>query len=223
MNSIPEGVARVRVPSVTPARSLTPEGVAAPEHRSPATGNRLKRAIVHLYAALHRWGESGWAGSAVGGWGVLQGSVVPGPSDAVLIPLGLADPRRALTLAAWATAGATIGGLIAYAIGAQLLSGVDNSIVAWLGISPESWESRRAQFESRGWILVALSTISPLSTKVVCFGAGAFGVPAGEFFLALLFGRGARFLVVGLMLRYAGAGVRRVFERWLGRPVETLR
>src|SRR5688500_8771980 len=108
VNSVPEGVARVRVPSVTPARLPAPEAPAVPEHRSPGTGNRLKRAIVHLYAALHRWGESGWAGSAVGGWGVLQGSVVPGPSDAVLIPLGLADPRRALTLAAWATAGATV-------------------------------------------------------------------------------------------------------------------
>ena len=223
MNSVPEGVTRVRVPSTTPARVVLPEAETVPEQRSPATGNRFKRAIVHLYAALHRWGESGWAGSAVGGWGVLQGSVVPGPSDAVLIPLGLADPRRALTLAAWATAGATIGGLIAYAIGAHLLGGVDNSVVEWLGISPESWESRRAEFEENGWILVALSTISPLSTKVVCLGAGAFGVPAGEFFLALLVGRGARFLAVGLLLRFAGKGVRRAFERWLGRPVEALR
>ena len=223
MNSVPDGVARVRLPSATPARVVAPAPAVTPEHRSPAPGNRVKRAIVHLYAALHRWGESGWAGSAVGGWGVLQGSVVPGPSDALLIPLGLADPRRALHLAAWATAGATIGGLIAYAIGAQLLGGVDNSIVSWLGISAESWESRRAQFEDRGWILVALSAISPLSTKVVCFGAGAFGVPAGEFVLALLVGRGARFLAVGLLLRFAGKGVRRAFERWLGRPVEALR
>ena len=222
VTSAPHGVARVRVPAPTPKAADVPITPGS-EHRSPAPGNRVKRAIVGLYAALHRWGESGWSGSAVGGWGVLQGSVVPGPSDALLIPLGLADPRRALVLAAWATAGATIGGLIAYAIGAQLLSGVDNSLVAWLGISAEGWENRRAQFEDRGWILVALSTISPLSTKVVCLGAGAFGIPFGEFFFALLFGRGARFLAVGLMLRYAGKGVKRVFERWLGRPAETLR
>lgn len=223
MPSTPDGVARFRAPSSTPTHIRIPDAGSTPEHRSPAPGNRVKRAIVHLYAALHRWGESGWSGSAVGGWGVLQGSVVPGPSDALLIPLGLAEPRRALILAAWATAGATIGGLIAYALGAQLLGGVDNSVVDWLGISPQSWENRRAQFEESGWILVALSTISPLSTKVVCLGAGAFGIPAGEFFFALLAGRAARFLAVGLMLRYAGKGVRRAFERWLGRPVETLR
>jgi membrane protein YqaA with SNARE-associated domain len=223
VTSTPDGVARVRATPSAPPRVVAPVADVVPEHRSPAPGNRIKRTIIHLYAALHRWGESGWSGSAVGGWGVLQGSVVPGPSDALLIPLGLADPRRALVLAAWATAGATIGGLIAYAIGAQLLGGIDNSVVGWLGISPESWESRRAQFESQGWILVALSTISPLSTKVVCLGAGAFGLPAGEFFLALLAGRAVRFLAVGLMLRFAGKGVRKAFERWLGRPVETLR
>src|SRR5688500_20349897 len=131
VNSVPEGVSRVRVPSTAPVPVLAPEAEAVPEQRSPATGNRLKRAIVHLYAALHRWGESGWAGSAVGGWGVLQGSVVPGPSDALLVPLGLADPRRGLVLAGWATAGATIGGLIAHAIGLQPLGGGDSSLDRW--------------------------------------------------------------------------------------------
>src|SRR5687767_6767679 len=162
VTSTPDGVARIRATPSTPPRVVVPVADDVPEHRSPAPGNRIKRTIIHLYAALHRWGESGWSGSAVGGWGVLQGSVVPGPSDALLIPLGLADPRRALVLAAWATAGATVGGLIAYAIGAQLLGGIDNSVVGWLGISPEGWELRRAQFENRGWIIVALSTISPL-------------------------------------------------------------
>jgi membrane protein YqaA with SNARE-associated domain len=193
------------------------------DNRSPATGNRLRRGIVRLYAALHRWGESGWAGSAVGGWGVLQGSVVPGPSDALLIPLGLADPRRALVLAAWATAGATAGGIIAYSLGANFLGALSSSVFDWFGEGSAAWELRRAQFESHGWMLVALSTISPFSTKMVCLGAGAFGVPFGEFSLALLGGRAARFLAVGLVLKFAGGRLRTILERWLGRPVETLR
>src|SRR5687768_10999679 len=138
---------------VVPNFLRSPDSLQAPssDNRSPATGNRLRRAIVHLYAALHRWGESGWAGSAVGGWGVMQGSIVPGPSDALLIPLGLADPRRALVLAAWATAGATLGGIIAYTIGANFLDALTNSMFGWFGEGSASWESRRAQFESRGW------------------------------------------------------------------------
>ncbi len=178
---------------------------------------------MHLYAALHRWGESGWSGSAVGGWGVLQGSVVPGPSDALLVPLGLADPRRALVLALWATAGATIGGIVAYAIGGHLLGGVSNSLISWATVDSPNWEFRRAQFESHGWKIVALSTVSPLSTKFVCMAAGAFGMPFPEFSLALLAGRGARFLAVGIVLTFAGKRLRRMLEGWLGRPAESLR
>ena len=194
----------------------------ATDHRSPATGNRLRRAIVRLYAALHRWGESGWAGSAVGGWGVMQGSVIPGPSDALLVPLGLADPRRALVLAAWATAGATIGGIIAYTIGANFLGALSDTVFSWFGEGSAAWEARRAQFEAKGWMLVALSTVSPFSTKMVCIAAGAFGVPFPEFSLALLGGRAARFVAVGLVLKFAGGRLRTMLERWLGRPVETL-
>ena len=47
------------------------------------------RRFLDVYYAFHRWAESGWSRSAVAGWGVLQGSVMPGPSDALLIPLGL--------------------------------------------------------------------------------------------------------------------------------------
>ena len=148
--------------------------------------------------------------------------MVPGPSDALLIPLGLADPRRALVLAAWATAGATVGGIIAYGIGANLLGALSSSVFDWFGEGSAGWESRRAQFETHGWMLVALSTISPFSTKFVCLAAGAFGVPFPEFALALLGGRAARFLAVGLVLKFAGARLRAILERWLGRPVEAL-
>ena len=153
----------------------------------------------------------------------MQGSIVPGPSDALLIPLGLADPRRALVLAAWATAGATIGGIIAYTIGANFLDALTTSAFGWFGEGSANWELRRAQFESRGWMLVLLSTVSPFSTKFVCLAAGAFGVPFGEFTLALFGGRAARFLVIGLVLRFAGVRLRSLLERWLGRPVDALR
>jgi membrane protein YqaA with SNARE-associated domain len=192
------------------------------DHRSSAPRNRFRRAVIHLYAALHRWGESGWAGSAVAGWGLLQGSVVPGPSEAVLLPLGLADPRRAFALAGWATAGSTIGGLVAYLIGAELFDTVGRGILNMFGVTMQAWEARRSLFENRGWMLVVISTLSPLSTKFVCMAAGAFAVPFLPFTLALLGGRAARFLIVGALIRFAGVKLRGRLERWMGRPVDAL-
>jgi membrane protein YqaA with SNARE-associated domain len=179
--------------------------------------------IVRLLAVFHRWAESGWAGSAVGAWAFLQGSVVPGPSDALLLPLGIADTRRVFHLALWATAGATLGGLIAYAIGALAFEEVGRPLLGLVGVSPRTLERSRALFERRGWMIVAASAISPLSTKVVCIAAGSFGVPPWHFAGGLLLGRAARFFGVATLVRFAGEWLRARLERRLGRPLNELR
>jgi len=170
----------------------------------------MRRALLRLMAALRRWAESGWSGPAVGSWAFLQGSVVPGPSEALLVPMGLADPPRVLPLAAWASVGATLGGVAAYVLGATALDSVAVPLVGLFGMSAADFEARRALFEQRGWMVVLFSTISPLPTKIVCMAAGAFGVPPFAFTLALGAGRAARFTAVSLLIRFAG-------ERWIAR------
>jgi membrane protein YqaA with SNARE-associated domain len=178
---------------------------------------------VALLARLHRWAESGHAGSAVCTWNALQGSVVPGPSEALFLPLGLADPKRAFSLAAWAALGATAGGVIAYAIGAFAFESVGQPLVGFFGMSPQRWSSLEDVFLRRGALIVLLSTMSPLSTKLVCIGGGAFGVPFLPFVAALAAGRVARFAVVGLVVRLAGDRLLARIERRLGRPIERVR
>lgn len=192
------------------------------EHRDASPPGRLRRSLVALLAHLHRWAESGHAGSAVCTWNALQGSVVPGPSEALLLPLGLADPRRAPHLALMAAIGATAGGLIAYAIGVYAFDSIGMPLVSLLGVSPQRWASMEGLFLRRGALLVLLSTMSPLSTKLVCIGGGAFGVPFLPFVGALALGRALRFAVIGLVVRFAGDRLLARLERKLGRPVERL-
>jgi membrane protein YqaA with SNARE-associated domain len=183
----------------------------------------LRRALVSLLARLHRWAESGHAGAAVCTWNALQGSVVPGPSEGLLVPLGAADPPRAPALALWAALGATVGGAAAYAIGAYAFEGVGRPLVALLGVSAERWASLEGLFRRHGALLVVLSTLSPLSTKFVCIGAGTFGVPFAPFALALGAGRLGRFGLVGLVLRLAGGRLLARLEARLGRPIDGVR
>lgn len=191
--------------------------------RDRRAGGRLGRALIGLTARLHRWAESGNAGPAVCTWNALQGSVVPGPSEGLLLPLGLADPHKALSLALWAALGATAGGLGAYAIGAYAFESVGRPLVTLLGVSSARWASLEGLFHRHGALLVVLSTLSPLSTKFVCIGAGAFGIPFGPFVLALGAGRLGRFGLVGLVLRFAGERVVGWLERRLGRPIGGMR
>lgn len=200
-----------------------PRPTQAGEHRDRHTGNRVRRALVALVARLHRWAESGSAGGAVCTWSCLQGSIVPGPSEALFLPLGLADPRRALRLAAWAAVGAIAGGLIAYGIGAFAFDSVGRPLLSLFGMSDARWQSLAGLFHRRGAMLVLLSTVSPLSTKLVCIGAGAFGVPFWPYLLALVAGRVGRFGVLGLVVRFAGDRLVARLERRLGRSIETVR
>lgn len=180
----------------------------------PAEGGRIASAIYSVLGVFHRWAESGWGGCAVAGWGFLQGSLLPGPTDAVLVPLGLADPRRAFRLALFAIAGSVAGGVLAYAIGGGAFGNLAPRILEAVGVSSSAVEASRGLFERRGWLLVVVSTISPLSTKVVSLAAGAFGLPFWQFFLALSAGRTVRNLTIAALLRLAGpALLRRLHER----------
>ena len=160
--------------------------------------------LSRVLAALHRWAESGWAGAATATWEFLQSSVVPGPSGAVFAPLAVADPDRTRELALWGAAGAIAGGCVAYLIGAEAFEGIGAPILSTLGVTSARLASTEALFARHGWEIVFVSTISPLSTKLTCIAAGAFGLALPEFLPALVLGRIIKFVVLTVILRFAG-------------------
>jgi len=170
--------------------------------------------LGRLIALLHRWAESGWAGAATATWEFLQSSVVPGPSGTVFAPLVVADPDRAPRLALWATLGAILGGCVAYLIGARGFSGMGHAIMTTLGVSEARLVRTEAMFAHHGALLVFISTISPLSTKLTCIAAGAFGLALPQFLPSLIVGRIIRFAMLAVLLRLAGE---RVQTRLLGK------
>lgn len=182
-------------------------GVPAPGARvvgEHAVDARRGHWASRLLLRLHRWAESGWAGRAIALWGVLQGSVVPGPSDALFLPLGLADPPKVARFAVVATIAATVGGCIAWLIGVHAFESVGLPLMRLLGMGAEELARSRELFERYGWMFVVASTLTPLSTKLVCIAAGAFGVPGPLFVTALLAGRGARFAALSVLVRVTG-------------------
>jgi membrane protein YqaA with SNARE-associated domain len=193
------------------------------DRRAPRPSNQARRRLLHVVASLHRWAESGWSRSAVATWGLLQGSVVPGPADALLAPLALADPRKTFRLAAAAAAGSTLGGLIGFWIGALAFDELGLPLLRLIGIGDEELASSRALVAERGFLLVALGAFTPLPAKAVYMAAGAFGLPFGRFSLALVIARTTRYLIVATLLRVAGERAVRWLERRLRRPIGTLR
>ncbi len=197
----------------------TPE----PPAMGPATRRRGFAALaLRVYGVIYRWAESGWARTATGVYGLVQASVMPGPSDALFLPLSVADPKRAPTFAAWAVGGATLGSLIAYLIGVFAFDQVGLTIVGWLGFSPAQLENVRTLFAEKGWAVIILGSMPMMSPKLVSIAAGAFGYPLPAF-LAIIFGvRAVRFFAVALLIRFAGERITAWLERKLGRPLSAV-
>lgn len=166
-----------------------------------------------MLAVLHRWAESGWAGPATGGWTFVQGAAMPGPADALLVPLGLADPRRVYRLALWALAGSTLGGIVAYAAGAYAFQEVVAPVLGFFGIDPRELAAFRTLFARHGWMLVVVSSVSPFPSKLVSVSAGAFGLPFPIFALALCAGRAVRFFTIAVLIHLAGEHIARWWRR----------
>lgn len=164
---------------------------------------------------MERWANAGWANSVVFGWGVLQGSVVPGFVDVVFLPLAVAKPESAYRLALLSAAGTITGSLAVYWAGASALAGLSGPFAAWLGVGANDMTRMHALLNEYGWLAIFASTMSPLSTKLTSAASGAFDVPLLGFAIALSAGRLARVLVLAYLVQHGGA--QRV-AGWMTRP-----
>lgn len=204
------------------AESQAEEGdghvLVVPAATSPVRGWRRLLGIMNV---LHRWAESGWSNTAVFAWGVAQGSVVPGPADGVMIPLSIADPRRAYKLAVFATFGSVIGGILAWFIGGHLFAEVGTTVLEWVGMTEPRMDVTRELVDRYGWMIIAFSAIVPISTKTVCITAGVLGMPFPEFVTGIVIGRTVRYAVIATILKFAGERLGNWLMRRSGAPRRT--
>ncbi|HYD51046.1 MAG TPA: VTT domain-containing protein, partial [Gemmatimonadaceae bacterium] len=142
--------------------------------------------------------------------------------DGVIIPLGLADPPRAFRFAWAAILGSVAGAALAWAIGVFAFDSIGLPMLGLVGLDAGDVESMRARFQSQGWWVVLLATVTPLSLKLTTIAAGAVGVPLLEVAFAVLAGRGFRFLVVAAVVRFAGHRVEHWVRRRYGKSLHEL-
>lgn len=157
---------------------------------------RLERALAWCMRIAHSRG----AVPATFAWNVAQASVVPGPADALFLPLAIADPRIALRLALTVLVGGTIGSTLAWALGGGAIELLPASVGNW--IADGAWlASAREQMRSKGWLFLVLSPVTPLSSKLIAYGAGAVGMSWWQLIVPLTAGRLVRYVVLVVLLR----------------------
>ncbi len=68
-----------------------------------------------------------------------ESSFFPIPPDALLVPMAIAQRKRAFVLAAWCTAASVVGGMAGYAIGSLLYESIGKWIVE--SLRPNQWHA----------------------------------------------------------------------------------
>jgi membrane protein YqaA with SNARE-associated domain len=171
--------------------------------------------LRRLYDQVIGLSERPWAVWWLFGIAFAEASFFPIPPDALLIPMALAQPRRAFRFAAVATSGSVLGGMLGYAIGFYLLDKLAAPIIHFYHYTA-AFEAFQRKFAAYGVWVILIKGLTPIPYKIVTIAAGAAAFSFWKFVAASLVTRGARFFLLAVLLRRFGPPVRVFIEKRLG-------
>jgi len=144
-----------------------------------------------------------------------EASFFPIPPDTMMIPMALAQPRKAFRFALVATLGSVIGGALGYYIGFALLDRLAQPIIDFYHYHT-AFASFQAKFAQYGVWIILIKGLTPIPYKIVTIAAGAAAFNFPLFICASIATRGARFFLEAALLRKFGDPARVFIEERLG-------
>ncbi len=156
---------------------------------------------IAFLARLQRWlidlGNRRSAIKWLMGLAFLESIIFPLPIDPIYGALVMARPKSYLRLTLLTAGLSTLGGAAGWLIGLWL----GDAASGWLGDS-HAYHTIAAGFVAYGWIFVLIGAFTPLPYKIMALSAGFLGLGFLPFITASLIGRGARFALVGAIVKH---------------------
>jgi len=163
-----------------------------------------------LRIAAHRHAQWGLFGLSF-----AESSVFPLPPDLVLIPMCIAERRKAFRFAAICTVGSVLGGLFAYGVGYFLYDTIGVRIVEFYGYQEQFLAFRRLYNEHGAWIVLA-GGFTPIPYKLITIASGVTQMDIVAFTVYSVIGRAGRFFLVAALLWKYGAPIKDFIEKYMG-------
>ena len=145
----------------------------------------------------------------------IEAIFFPIPPDVLLIPMILANIKRAWLYAVVATTMSVLGGLVGYAIGFLAYAQIAEPLLLTLG-KQSAMNLFSNSINENGFLIVLTAGISPIPFKVVSIMSGFTQMPIYVFLVSALLGRATRFFVVATLLRRYGERLKSFIESYLG-------
>jgi membrane protein YqaA with SNARE-associated domain len=147
-----------------------------------------------------------------------ESSFFPVPPDIMLLPMSVAQPKRAWLFAGVCTAASVLGGVLGYAIGALLYDSVGHWLISLYHLG-DSVEAFRASYAKWGAMVILVKGVTPIPYKLVTITSGFAGYNIWLFILLSIITRGGRFFAAAILFNRYGDWIRARVEEHLGLAV----
>jgi membrane protein YqaA with SNARE-associated domain len=177
-------------------------------------GEPRPNALRRLYAWTLEKASGPHAWPVLAGVSFAEASFFPIPPDIMLLPMMLADRKRAFWIAGWCTLWSVLGGILGYAIGAFLFGTVGQWLVNVYGLSGDMTHFREL-YREYGALIILIKGATPIPFKLVTIASGFAGYNLAAFIGLSIITRGLRFGLVAVLLFAFGEQVRAFIEKYL--------
>lgn len=127
-----------------------------------------------------------------------ESSLSPLPPDPLLIPMILANRKKAWFLAGVCTATSVAGGILGYTIGYYFFEAVGWKILEMYDLVSAFYKLKE-WFHAWGFWIILVKGLTPIPYKVVTITSGATDLNFSTFLLASILSRGGRFYLEALL------------------------
>lgn len=160
--------------------------------------------LQKAYANLSTWSEKPYGEHILFWFALAESCVIPLPADPLLLALCTGAPKRSLRFALICGLGSVLGGVLGYAIGYYAFDTVGQAIVHTYDPDLAVFHQVEGIYDQWGFWGVLMAAITPIPYKIFTLASGVFDFHFGQFVLASVIGRNARFLAVGGLMAFGG-------------------
>lgn len=197
--------------SATPPPAPAPAPAPVP---TPAGEGSKRGPMRRLYDWVLALSRRPTAERALGVLSFAESMIFPIPPDVMLVPMCVAEPRKALRFATICSITSVLGGMAGYALGMFFWDALGPWFFANIhGFTPERFETIGGWFERWNFWIVFAAGFSPIPYKIFTVSAGVFSITFPMFVLASAISRSARFFLVAALLRKYGPDAQAMIEK----------
>lgn len=161
---------------------------------------------MNIFSGLFNWtmqrATHPHARGYLAGVSFTESAFFPIPPDVLLVPMTLANPKAAWSLAWLTTWTSVAGGLLGYAIGALAID-LLLPYLQQMGYG-DAYEQARSFVSQYGAWALLVGSFTPIPFKVFTVTAGATDMALLPFVLVAFLGRAKRFYLVAAVMKYGG-------------------